>query len=327
MLSSTVRTTADIDEFRATIRPSNSEFLVTGRGSFLNRVVRIELHQLGMQGFEESLSRVWCMEAAVPRLGLCFATRAGGAMTWNGAEVGRDEIALVDYSRINWHRLSGPAGWASLSLPAEDIARLVPALVEQDRGTIGWCGVVVPPRVALTRLRGGLAAAVRTACTAPQLIADADAARGLEQMLLERMFDCLAGTPMRADSASCRRHGQIIARLRALAEAYAEQPLNLTEVSAAIGVNMRTLHQCCQEYLGVSPKRYLTLRRMDLARRALLAAPDATVAQVATHYGFWELGRFAGAYRSRYGESPSETLRRAPLPGRKQAAAAVPAFA
>lgn len=61
----------------------------------------------------------------------------------------------------------------------------------------------------------------------------------------------------------------------------------------------------------MSPHRYLWLRRMNLARRALLHAdPTARiVTEIANNYGFAELGRFAVSYRKLFGESPSVTLR------------------
>jgi AraC-like DNA-binding protein len=57
------------------------------------------------------------------------------------------------------------------------------------------------------------------------------------------------------------------------------------------------------------------MRRMHLARRALRAADPAVATvttQIATDYGFWELGRFSVGYRSLFGESPSASLRRPP---------------
>ena len=91
-----------------------------------------------------------------------------------------------------------------------------------------------------------------------------------------------------------------------------EQPLYMAELSAQVAASYWQLRDCCLEYLGMSPKRYLWLRRMHMARRALRRADRerTTVTEIAADYGFWEFGRFSVAYRSLFGELPSAALRR-----------------
>jgi AraC-like DNA-binding protein len=101
-------------------------------------------------------------------------------------------------------------------------------------------------------------------------------------------------------------------RFRRAVEENPDQPVYIPELCGAIGVSDRTLRVCCQEQLGMSPKRYLLLRRMNLARQALRDGSPCTttVTEIAAQYAFWQFGRFAGEYKSLFGETPSATLRR-----------------
>ena len=77
-----------------------------------------------------------------------------------------------------------------------------------------------------------------------------------------------------------------------------------------------------EEALGLSPKQYTIAQRLRAVRAALLTADPktTTVTDVAMTFGFFELGRFAGRYRSAFGESPSATLRHAAAARPEQAA-------
>jgi AraC-like DNA-binding protein len=94
-------------------------------------------------------------------------------------------------------------------------------------------------------------------------------------------------------------------------EADPSRPLTTTDLAAEAGVSVRSLQAGFREHLGLSPMAYLQQVRLARTRTDLLAPPEgrASVAAIAHRWGFGHLGRFAAAYRARYGEAPSDTLR------------------
>jgi AraC-like DNA-binding protein len=87
--------------------------------------------------------------------------------------------------------------------------------------------------------------------------------------------------------------------------------ISLGDIVAAAGVPGRTLFRHFIDYRDVSPMRYLRMARLQKAREELLhAEPEQDVSMIAMRWGFEHLGRFAAEYRKRFGELPSETLKR-----------------
>ncbi len=93
--------------------------------------------------------------------------------------------------------------------------------------------------------------------------------------------------------------------------AHLDDAMTMGDVAAAAGVAHRTLYKHFHDARGISPMRYARDCRFAQAREALLqAGPQGCVTTIAVQWGFCHLGRFSVEYRKRYGERPSETLRR-----------------
>ncbi|GIF25838.1 AraC family transcriptional regulator [Paractinoplanes tereljensis] len=100
---------------------------------------------------------------------------------------------------------------------------------------------------------------------------------------------------------------------RALDAIHAEPWRQFTagDLASSAGVGVRVLQEAFRQHVGMSPLAYLRRVRLD-GVHAELSRSDAwqvNVSEVAYRWGFTHLGRFAGAYRDRYGVSPSQTLR------------------
>lgn len=83
------------------------------------------------------------------------------------------------------------------------------------------------------------------------------------------------------------------------------------DVAMRVGVSARTLSEGFRQFRGITPREFLSARRLEGLRADLLAAsPQLTVTQIAASWGYVNMGALAGTYRQRFGELPSQTLRR-----------------
>jgi AraC family ethanolamine operon transcriptional activator len=103
-----------------------------------------------------------------------------------------------------------------------------------------------------------------------------------------------------------------IRRVDAYLEANSGAVPSIPTLCQVAEISERTLEYAFREHLGVTPVRYLKLRRLMLARRRLQnpIREESSVTDIVGGCGVYELGRFAGEYRKLFGELPSETLAR-----------------
>jgi AraC-like DNA-binding protein len=91
------------------------------------------------------------------------------------------------------------------------------------------------------------------------------------------------------------------------------EPVTMGSIAGHVGVSIRSIQQGFKDELGLTPMAYLRERRLERAREELtdaMAGDGVTVTEVAERWGFNHLGSFSAFYRKRWGESPSQTLRR-----------------
>ncbi|MCA1453781.1 AraC family transcriptional regulator [Bradyrhizobium sp. BRP22] len=100
-------------------------------------------------------------------------------------------------------------------------------------------------------------------------------------------------------------------RARAWLEAQADEPLDLSRLADAAGVGIRALQLGFRRHFGTTISAMLQdIRLARLNARLKDAKPDERVVDIAFDLGFTHLSRMASAYRAKFGESPSATLRR-----------------
>jgi AraC-like DNA-binding protein len=205
-------------------------------------------------------------------------------------------------------RLSKPGAMLALGLDQDALLHEIASRRQLERGKLQLTSrpFTINP-AAHARLAALLDDLVRA--TAPG--ADLRQAEPAEASLVAAVADML----LEQSAAVAVRTGAT-ARMREVEEwieANLGGPITAGRLCQVAGVGHRGLEKIFEARHGMSPMRFVTERRLAAAHRMLVrdGAPDRDVTSVAIGVGFGHPGRFATLYRQAYGESPSQSLRRA----------------
>lgn len=146
----------------------------------------------------------------------------------------------------------------------------------------------------------------------PDQVAHGPLGKHLEEML---GMNLLTQWSRHLGDAAFQRAGTLAPRFVKQAEEYmrdnARHAPTLTEVAGAVSVSVRALTHAFRSFRGQPPIAYLRELRLQGVRAELLAAPcEATVSSIVSGWGYVNMGIFASAYARRFGELPSQTMRR-----------------
>jgi AraC-like DNA-binding protein len=300
---------ADPSDFERAFDRANLRLTVTGSGEFKARLTWLCFRHLHVLHAREELPRIAYVSLPPSRVFVSFPT-GKASLIWDGIELQPGDIVVHSRGERMHQRTAAEGGWGLISLSASQLASCSKSAIGRK---LTWppVGRVLQRRPMTTgRLLRLHDRAARLAESRDKL-AQPEFAQSLEQELLRALVDCLAIDDSGPGWGKRRRHTNVMDRFQETLSSDSGTQLTIAGICAAIGVPERTLRVCCAEFLGMSPTRFLLLRRLNMVRSALKRADpaSASVSEIARAHQFSELGRFAVTYRTIFGEMPSATLK------------------
>ncbi|WP_241032471.1 AraC family transcriptional regulator [Rhodococcus pseudokoreensis] len=137
------------------------------------------------------------------------------------------------------------------------------------------------------------------------LLTNTHVAQGLAASLTDGFL--LAVLPDETDDRYAVRP-RIVTRVIDAIHAEPDRLWTAAEMADVAGVSVRRLQEGFRIYLGKTPRECLTEIRLAGVRAELASGSARSVTDVALKWGFTHFGRFAAAFRQRYGVPPSSLL-------------------
>ena len=287
----------DVDTFTQAIRAADVDYVPLAAGPYHAKLTGVSMGNVFLQ---RAVDGPHVSRGLVARDQTSLLTVLGTAPrimpVVNGNAPGESDTWLLAPGAEIHAMCRSDQTWVALSLPVDDFKRLTEYDPASASSNAGVQLMHIAPNVAY-RLRGALASLCDLAESMDGVFGRPGVAQalggGIRDLVTETIF---SATPDPNQSPRMTREAM---RLLRLTEEYLHaniaKPIFLDELSVALNVSPRKLHQVFVNACGLSPQVYLKRRRLMLVHRALGSrAPDARQEKsVALGHGFWHLGKFA----------------------------------
>ena len=127
--------------------------------------------------------------------------------------------------------------------------------------------------------------------------------RGIIHELWMNIYICMPTPIQPAVSTS----NPVITKAIEFIKAHVREPLTVEQVSSALFISPRYLHQCFAKTMNIPPKQYIMLQKLQQVRQALIAGANPT--DICSDYSFQSYSTFYRNYQKIYGCRPSDTPR------------------
>lgn len=133
----------------------------------------------------------------------------------------------------------------------------------------------------------------------------------IQNQIIHTLFDIIIGSRFNPQRLNLR-HFLLLNQFIEFIDDQIDEQISLKDLYMKTQVSDRTMQNLFREYIGLSPKSYISGKKLYNVHRQLWHArsSEQSITDIAANTGFWHMGQFAADYSKLFGELPSETIRR-----------------
>lgn len=303
---------SDPGAYASSVHHCDAAVVLNGRGTFAARLALARLPAMGLCVAHETLPRKAVLSYAPDRVFFRLVAESDGGRTRNGRSDMPGSIAARGGDQGVEDVTTLPTVSRSVSVPIACMHARAEWLLDDPSPLLSHRTAPVRPPPAIMRRLIAMHREVVRIAVGSETIEDARIA-AMQTAMWNMLTEAIAAGSPAAPSLAARRGHAIMRQVIAFIATHDDRPVSLTELCAIAGCSAKSLEMLFLQSLGETPIRYIRRWRLWRVRRALAEADplECSVSSIATEFGFWELGRFSVAYRTMFGETPSQTLRAA----------------